>query len=104
MQLPDVVLYIPDKKWLFFIECVTTVGPVDEKRKQDIIKLTQGADAGNIYITAFPDFKTYKSFSQDLAWDSEVRIAEEPTHMIHLNGDRFIGPRHNKCCQQGETI
>ena len=91
--LPDVVLYVPDKKWLFFVECVTTVGPVDEKRKQDIIKLTQGVDAGNIYVTAFPDFKTYKSFSQDLAWDSEVWIAEEPTHMIHLNGDRFIGPR-----------
>lgn len=91
--LPDVVLYIPDKRWLFFIECVTTVGPVDEQRKQDIIKLTKGVDAGNIYVTAFPDFRTYKSFSQNLAWDSEVWIAEEPSHMIHLNGDRFIGPR-----------
>lgn len=91
--LPDVVLYIPDKKWLFFIECVTTVGPVDQKRKNDIEELTKGVDAGNVYITAFPDFKTYKKFSQDLAWDTEVWIAEEPNHLIHLNGDRFMGPR-----------
>ncbi len=90
--LPDVVLYLPEKKWLFFIECVTTVGPVDAKRKADIEAMTIGVDAGNVYITAFPDFATYKRFSQDVAWETEVWIAEEPLHMIHLNGDRFMGP------------
>lgn len=90
--LPDVVLYVPDKKWLFFIECVTTVGPVDQQRKIDIENLTQGVDAGNVYVTAFPDFSTYKKFSQDLAWETEVWIADAPEHLIHLNGDRFMGP------------
>ena len=92
--LPDVVLYVPDKKWLFFVECVTTVGPVDQKRMHDIENMTQGVDAGNIYVTAFPNFATYKKFSQDLAWETEVWIAEMPEHLIHLNGDRFLGP-HN---------
>ena len=91
--LPDVVLYVPEKKWLFFVECVTTVGPVDLKRKNDIESLTRGVDAGNVYITAFPNFTTYKKFSQDLAWETEVWIAEVPDHLIHLNGDRFMGPR-----------
>ena len=90
--LPDVVLYVPEKKWLFFIECVTTVGPINEERLRDIEELTKNVDAGNVYVTAFPNFKTYKSFSQELAWDTEVWIAEEPSHMIHLNGDRFLGP------------
>lgn len=91
--LPDVVLYVPEKKWLYFVECVTTVGPVDQKRVRDIENMTQDVDAGNVYVTAFPDFATYKKFSQDLAWETEVWIAEAPEHMIHLNGDRFLGPR-----------
>lgn len=90
--LPDVVLYVPSKKWLFFIECVTTVGPVDQKRKTDIENMTKGVDAGNVYVTAFPNFTTYKKFSQDLAWETEVWIADAPEHLIHLNGDRFMGP------------
>ena len=91
--LPDVVLYVPSKKWLFFVECVTTVGPVDQKRKNDIEAMTKGVDAGNVYVTAFPNFATYKKFSQDLAWETEVWIADAPDHLIHLNGDRFMGPR-----------
>lgn len=90
--LPDVVLYVPEKKWLFFVECVTTVGPVDQKRLQDIKNITQGVDADNIYVTAFPDFAVYKKFSQDLAWETEVWIADVPEHLIHLNGNKFLGP------------
>lgn len=90
--LPDVVLYVPDKKWLFFVECVTTVGPVDQKRMNDIENMTQGVDAENVYVTAFLNFATYKKFSQDLAWETEVWISEMPEHLIHLNGDRFLGP------------
>ena len=49
--------------------------------------------AGKIFVTAFLDFKTYKKFAEELAWETEVWIAEMPEHMIHLNGDRFMGPR-----------
>ena len=55
--------------------------------------LTAGVDAGNVYVTAFPNFAIYKKFSQDLAWETEVWIADAPEHLIHLNGDRFMGPR-----------
>lgn len=91
--LPDIVLYDRTKKWLYFVECVTSVGPVSEQRKRDIEEITAGVDAGNIYITAFPNISTFKKFAGDLAWETEVWIADMPTHMIHLNGDRFIGPR-----------
>lgn len=90
--LPDVVLYVPDKKWLYFIECVTTVGPIDQQRLKDIENMTRGVDADNIYVTAFPNFATYKKFSQDLAWETEVWIADVPEHLIHLNGNKFLGP------------
>ena len=94
--LPDVVLYIPDKKWLYFIECVTSVGPVSERRKKEFEDLTRNVDADNIYVTAFPDRTTYKKFISDLAWETEVWISEEPDHMIHLNGHKFLGPRKEK--------
>ena len=91
--MPDVVLYCEDKKWLYFIEAVTSVGPMDDKRILEINKLTQGVSCGKIYVTAFLDFKTFKRISESLAWDTEVWIADMPEHMIHLNGDRFLGPR-----------
>lgn len=92
-KLPDVVLYDKDKNWLYFIEAVTSVGEINPKRIIEIEEITKDCDAGNIYITAFQDFKTYKKFANSIAWDTEVWLSESPEHMIHLNGDRFMGPR-----------
>ncbi|WP_373221420.1 BsuBI/PstI family type II restriction endonuclease [Mediterraneibacter gnavus] len=92
-KMPDVVLYREDKDWIYFIESVTSVGPMDPKRILEIEDMTKNVTAGKIYVTAFLDFKTYKKFSEELAWETEVWIAELPEHMIHLNGDKFMGPR-----------
>lgn len=92
-KMPDVVLYREDKDWIYFIESVTSVGPMDPKRILELEDMTKNVTAGKIYVTAFLDFKTYKKFSEDLAWETEVWIAELPEHMIHLNGDKFMGPR-----------
>lgn len=92
-KMPDVVLYREDKDWLYFVESVTSVGPMDPKRILEIIEMTKDVTAGKIFVTAFLDFKTYKRFSENLAWETEVWIAEMPEHMIHLNGDKFLGPR-----------
>jgi hypothetical protein len=92
-KMPDVVLYREDENWIYFIESVTSVGPMDPKRILEIKEMTKGVKAGKIFVTAFMDFKTYKKFLEDLAWDTEVWIAEIPEHMIHLNGDKFLGPR-----------
>lgn len=92
-KMPDVVLYREDKNWIYFVESVTSVGPLNPKRILEIEELTKNVSAGKIYVTAFLDFKTYKKFAEELAWETEVWIAEMPEHMIHLNGDRFMGPR-----------
>lgn len=91
-KMPDVVLYSEEKKWLYFIEAVTSVGPMEPKRIREIEEITLDVVAGKIYVTSFLDFKTFKKFSQSLAWETEVWIAEIPNHMIHLNGDKFLGP------------
>lgn len=92
-KMPDVVLYCEDKHWIYFVESVTSVGPMDPKRIIEIETMTGNVTAGKIYVTAFPDFATFKKFSEQLAWETEVWIADMPDHMIHLNGDKFLGPR-----------
>ena len=92
-KMPDVVLYSEEKHWLYFVESVTSVGPMDPKRIREIEEMTESVTAGKIYVTAFLDFKTFKRFSETLAWETEVWIADMPNHMIHLNGDKFLGPR-----------
>ena len=92
-KMPDVVLYSREKNWIIFVEAVTTVGPMDPKRVLELKDMTSKVNAGKVYITAFPDRKTFNKFAAMLAWESEVWIADEPRHMIHYNGDRFMGPR-----------
>jgi len=92
-KLPDVVLYLENKNWLYFIEAVTSVGPMSMKRIIEINQITEGCYCGKICVTAFQNKTTYKKFVDQLAWETEVWISEIPDHMIHLNGDRFIGPR-----------
>ena len=63
------------------------------KRIREIEEMTADVSAGKIYVTAFPDRKTYKKFADELAWETEVWMSDQPDHMIHLNGDKFLGPR-----------
>jgi hypothetical protein len=91
--MPDVVLYRADKNWIDYIETVTSVGPIDPKRLNEIKGMSQHVASGQNFVTAFLDFKTYKRFMADLAWETEVWISEFPDHLIHLNGDSFLGSR-----------
>ena len=92
-KLPDIILYDEEKDWIFFIEAVTSVGPMSPKRIIEINEITKGCKSGKIFVTAFPDGKSFKKFYEELAWETEVWIADNPDHLIHLNGDRFLEPR-----------
>ena len=92
-KMPDIVLYTPDKDWIYFIEAVTSVGPMNPQRIIEIESMTKNVSAGKVFVTAFPNFDTYKKFSDQLAWETEVWLSDMPDHMIHLNGDKFLGPR-----------
>lgn len=94
-KLPDVVLYWPKKNWLILVESVTSHGPVDGKRHEELAHLFKKSIAGLVYVTAFPDRKIMGRYLSEISWETEVWVAEAPTHMIHFNGDRFLGP-HNQ--------
>ena len=92
-KLPDVIIYDHSKNWLFLIEAVTSHGPVSPKRIVELEAFLKDCKAGKIYVTAFPDFSEFKKHSNNIAWETEVWLADRPEHMIHFNGDRFMGPR-----------
>jgi len=91
-KMPDVVVHYTERNWLVLIEAVTSHGPVNPKRRQELKELFAGSKIGLVYVTAFLDRRTMMRYLDDISWETEVWIAESPTHLIHFNGERFLGP------------
>ena len=91
--LPDIIIYDEDREWLFFIEVVTSHGPISPKRMLELEDFSKDSVCGKIYVTVFQDKSEFRKHIADIAWETEVWIADSPDHLIHFNGDRFIGPR-----------
>lgn len=91
-KMPDVVLHFTGKNWLLLVESVTSHGPVDGKRHAELAKLFAGSKAGLVYVTAFPNRAIMARYLGEIAWETEVWVADAPSHLIHFNGSRFLGP------------
>lgn len=91
-KMPDVVLHYTAKNWLLLVESVTSHGPVDGKRHDELAKLFAGSTAGLVYVTAFPSRAVMSRYLGEIAWETEVWVADSPSHLIHFNGERFLGP------------
>ncbi|WP_314682287.1 BsuBI/PstI family type II restriction endonuclease [Rothia mucilaginosa] len=91
-KMTDLVVYQEDKNWLFLMEAVTSHGPVNALRKKDLESLFRGSKAGIVYVSCFPNRQVLRSHLMDIAWETEVWLESDPTHMIHFNGSRFMGP------------
>lgn len=94
-KMPDVVVYLESKNWLVLIEAVTSHGPVNPKRRSELKRLFRGCKAGLVFVTAFLDRSSMIKYLNDISWETEVWVAEAPTHLIHFNGERFLGPYEN---------
>jgi len=91
-KMPDVVLHDAERNWLVLVESVTSHGPVDGKRHNELAKLFAGSTAGLVYVTAFPNRSIMGRYLGEIAWETEVWVADAPSHLIHFNGERFLGP------------
>ena len=90
--MPDVMILDSRRHWLILAEAVTSHGPVDAKRHDELHQLFQGCGAGLVFVSAFPDRRVFNRYQAAIAWESEVWIADHPSHLIHFNGTRFLGP------------
>ena len=91
-KMPDVIVHVEKKNWLVLIEAVTSHGPVNPKRMGELKQLFRGCKAGLVFVTAFLDRRAMNKYLGDISWETEVWVAESPTHLIHFNGERFLGP------------
>ena len=91
-KIPDVVIYDEQRNWIFLIEAVTSHGPIDAKRRKELQKIFSHTKAGPVYVTAFADKETMKRYIIEISWETEVWVADSPDHMIHFDGERFLGP------------
>ena len=92
-KMPDVVMYDRRRNWFFLVEAVTSHGPMSPKRVVELKAMLKDCKAGLVYVSAFPDLAEFKNHASNIAWDTEVWLADVPDHMMHFNGDRFLGPR-----------
>jgi hypothetical protein len=95
-KMPDVVVYFTAKDWLVLIEAVTSHGPVNAKRHRELHQLFRSARVGLVFVTAFLDRRAMAKYLGEIAWETEVWVADAPTHLIHFNGERFLGPYATK--------
>jgi type II restriction enzyme len=95
-ELPDIVAYSENKNWLYLIEAVHSSGPISPLRLLELKRLTSGCAADLVFVTAFLDRDTFRKFAPDIAWETEVWIADAPDHLVHFDGDKFLGPYKSK--------
>ena len=91
-KMPDVVVHDTRRDWLLLIEAVTSTGVVDGKRRKELKALFRGYPHGLVFVTAFDNRQTMGRFLSLVSWETEVWIASDPEHIIHFNGERFLGP------------
>jgi len=94
-KMPDVIFYYEAKQWLVLVESLTSRGPVDGKRHDELARLFENSTAGIVYVTAFPTRKDLARYVTQIAWTTEVWVAEAADHLIHFDGERFLGPYPN---------
>ena len=91
-KMPDVIVEHVDESWLVVVEAVTSHGPIDPKRRAELDQLLQSSRLELVFVTAFSDRATFRQYVADIAWETEVWIAESPDHLIHFDGSKFLGP------------
>lgn len=91
-KMPDLVVYMPDKNWLVLMEAASSHGPVDATRHGELAALFGSSTAGLVHVSCFPSREDMRGYLPQIAWETEVWCADHPTHLIHFNGERFLGP------------
>ncbi len=100
-KLPDVLLWEQRSHALFLVEAVTSHGPVSPKRMKELEALLHDCSLHRVYGSAFPDFSEFQRHAQNIAWETEVWLADMPDHMIITTARSFwelshvgqLGPR-----------
>lgn len=87
LPLPDVILFSAEESRLVIVEAVSTSGPVNSIRLEQLQKFTKGPRKLGYrisYISAFPSRSIFRKFVEEIAWGSSVWIENEPHNIVHF--------------------
>lgn len=90
-ELPDIIAYSKKNNWLYLIEAVHSSGPMSETRVLELKKMLKNCKAELIFVTSFLTRLEFRKWMLDVAWETEVWIADNPDHLVHFNGHKFLG-------------
>lgn len=91
-KMPDVIIHFVEKNWLILVEAVTSHGPINPRRRAELGQIFKSSSAGLVFVTAFLTRTMLAKYVGQISWATEVWVAESATHLIHFNGERFLGP------------
>lgn len=89
-KMPDIIVHFLERNWLVLIEAVTSHGPINPKRKQELERLFGQAIVPLVMVTAFLNRRAMVEYLPEIAWETDVWIAEDATHLIHFNGQHLL--------------
>jgi hypothetical protein len=92
-KLPDAVLHLPKRNLLILL---TLNAPITTKQRNRIERWLAECMAKREYVSALSDWQALSRAGNSFAWDTHVWLAEEPEHMIHWNGEKFLGPHRRR--------
>lgn len=92
IRRPDVVALDDARRWVFVFEACSSDGPVSERRKEELTKMLSPLGYAPVFVTCFASREKMRKWLPDLAWETEAWCLDNPEHLIHLNGEKFLGP------------
>lgn len=90
--LPDIVAYDRRRNWLFLIEAVHSSNPISQLRHLSLEELTKNCTAPRIYVSALRNRASLREWILEISWETEVWLVDSPDHLIHFDGESFLGP------------
>ncbi len=94
-MLPDVVVYDEERNWVFLIEAVHSANPISAERHIALEAFTSKCKAPKVYVSVFENRETFRKWITEIGWETEVWLTDSPGHMIHFDGEKFLGPYGN---------
>lgn len=92
IRRPDVIALDDARGWIFVFEACSSDGPVSERRKEELTEMLDPLGYAPVFVTCFTSREKMRRWLPDLAWETEAWCLDNPEHLIHLNGEKFLGP------------
>jgi adenine-specific DNA-methyltransferase len=89
-KMPDVIIHHLKNDWLVLIEAVTSHGPINPKRQKELEALFADTKIPLVMVTTFLSRKAMVEYLAEIAWETDVWVAEDATHLIHFNGEYLL--------------